>query len=129
MYNRFKLLAATLALGTFCVPASASAEPALRHDDMIHVLFIGNSLTYYNEMPETFRRVVEAAEPGKPSDMTKARPSGVTIFRGRLPSPSPVGVETRSKVFKFGARRGGTLNPLQLNEGGLVLCRIFLHDE
>ncbi len=79
MYNRFKLLAATLALGTFCVPASASAEPALRHDDMIHVLFIGNSLTYYNEMPETFRRVVEAAEPGIHLDVRYVAADGLML--------------------------------------------------
>lgn len=79
MFNRFKPLATTFMLASFCLPATAPAASAGGHDDTIHVLFIGNSLTYYNEMPKTFRRIVETTIPGTQLDVRYVAGDGLML--------------------------------------------------
>jgi len=60
---RWLALSAFLLLGAVAARGAApvSSSPAER---TVRLLFIGNSLTYYHEMPETFRRYSEAVYPG-----------------------------------------------------------------
>jgi hypothetical protein len=80
MFNRFMILATTtFALGSLHLSATVSAATAVEHDNTIHVLFIGNSLTYYNEMPQTFRRIVEATTPGVQVDVRYVAGDGLML--------------------------------------------------
>jgi tetratricopeptide (TPR) repeat protein len=80
MFNRFKLLATTtFVLASLYLSATTSATTTVEHGDTIHVLFIGNSLTYYNEMPQTFRRIVEATSPGVQVDVRYVAGDGLML--------------------------------------------------
>src|ERR1700754_2866691 len=80
MFNRFKILATTtFVLGSLHLSATVSAATTVDHDNAIHVLFIGNSLTYYNEMPQTFRRIVEATTPGIHVDVRYVAGDGLML--------------------------------------------------
>lgn len=64
-----------LALGL----ASGNAAAASNTPRTVHVLFIGNSLTYFNQMPLTFKAMVEASTPGVKLDVMSVAPNGVML--------------------------------------------------
>ena len=71
------LAALALAAGT-ARAAEAAAPPA---DKPLRVLFIGNSLTYYNNLPNTFASVVASAEPHRPVEVAESTFPGAGLRR------------------------------------------------
>ena len=73
--NRFRFLAAFCLLGLFASAAQSQDAPA---KDEISVLFVGNSFTYYHDLP---KMVAELAKAGKqrPLRYERETPGGCTL--------------------------------------------------
>src|ERR1700678_4557176 len=73
--NRFRFLAAFCLLGLFAPPAQPQDGKAT---DDIHILFVGNSFTYYHDLP---KMVAELAKAGKQPKLIYERetPGGCTL--------------------------------------------------
>lgn len=52
------------AIGALLLLAALSVPPAAAAGKTLRVLFVGNSLTYYNDLPATFATVYQATVPG-----------------------------------------------------------------
>ena len=54
-----------LAIVLFCTLSLPAQEPGAYEKDALHVLFIGNSYTYFNNLPEVFSKLAEAGHQKK----------------------------------------------------------------
>lgn len=71
-------IAAALAIATATLLASGTAQ-AQTQDDTVHILFIGNSLTYYNNMPVLFQHMLERVHPGLRLDIRYVTADGLML--------------------------------------------------
>src|SRR5271169_3959760 len=64
-------------LGILLLSVAAQAAPSLR------ILFIGNSYTYFNNLPEIFSRLAMAGQPGLSVETTAITVGGSTLAQHR----------------------------------------------
>lgn len=71
---RLALTSASLALAVFIGGCVSMKQPT-----PLRVLFVGNSLTYYNHLPETFATLYRATHPGRSIDVDLIAANGISL--------------------------------------------------